>query len=190
MEIEQSKPAVTIPIKQEEINDFLKVFIKEAIDNPLEELYMKLRGYVRKYKVEGNRLIQKIELDENLVLCNDEGAIYILSAIDDYFNASILMANFSEDEVKTRLKQKADEIRVMIITNKNKFEIKEEHWMRVWSLVMAKIDIALHIARKGQFMKFLKTTHQIRHLETHQVQQQQERKPGLLDQLAKWGGRR
>ena len=181
---------VQIPVQQESINDFISVFIEKAIENQKEELFMKLSGYNKTYVVVGDKLLQKIEYNENLRLCNGCGVNYLMSAIDDYFNPSILMASFNKDEVSERLKMLSEEMRVMIITNKQKFEIKEENWRRVWGLVMSKLDIALHIAIDGKFQKFLKTTYQIKHLESHQTQSQPEKKRSFLSFLNPFAGRK
>ncbi len=188
--INPEQQVLSIPKEEENTKDFLKMFIEEAIENQKKDLFMKLSGYVEEYNIVGNQIETSIKENKQLRMCNKQGITYIMSTVDDYFNASILMANFTEDEVQARLKQKAEEMRLMLMTNKTQFGIDQKHWMRVWSLVMAKIDIALHIARNGQFQKFMKTTQRINRLESYQSQPQGETKKGFLSFLSPFSGKR
>lgn len=181
----------SMPQQQDNSKDFLKMFIEEAIDSQKKDLFMKLSGYVEVYEVVGNDIITKIVPKKELRLCNSEGVTYIMSIVDDYFNSSILMANFDDNEVQVRLKQKAEEMRLMIFNNKNTFEIDQKHWMRIWSLVMAKIDIALHIAKNGQFQKFMKTTQRINRLESfHSHPKGESTGKGFFSLLNPFSGKR
>ena len=128
--------------------------------------------------------------NDKLRLVNEEGISVITTHLRGVLNKNIILSNFDNEMILQIAKQNAHNVKDIIFTSYDKYEIKKENFSMILQLIDGNVYGALLRAKGGFFVNHLSTTQRYIEQNTLSMNNGEQKKKGILPNVFGWGGDR